>query len=263
MAEIKLEEKKVSRRTFLKGTGLVVGGALGGGIVGGLITSAFSNKEKTVDTAADTDGAEHAAETHVETVSDYNQALMYFTKEQYEIIEAAAERIFPADENGPGAKDLGVAFYIDHQLASPWGVNAGMYMQGPFLPGEPTQGEQSRMTKRQIYDMAIKAIDEWSQLKYSKKFVELAENQQDEVIAALEKGEINTFKGYSAKAFFNLFRGNVLEGLYSDPVYGGNRDMGGWKLKKYAGGQMSYAAYIDKDEVVELEPVSLKDHLKN
>ena len=31
---------------------------------------------------------------------------MYFTPDQYRITEAAAERIFPKDENGPGAKEL-------------------------------------------------------------------------------------------------------------------------------------------------------------
>ena len=53
--------------------------------------------------------------------NNYNQALMFFNQEQYRITEAAVERIFPADENGPGAKELGAAFFIDHQLAGDWG----------------------------------------------------------------------------------------------------------------------------------------------
>ena len=59
---------------------------------------------------------------------------MYFTPEQYRTTEAAAERIFPKDKNGPGAKELLVAYYIDHQLAGGWGMGAKEYISGPFYP---------------------------------------------------------------------------------------------------------------------------------
>lgn len=41
---------------------------------------------------------------------DYNRAPMFFNQAQLQMTEAAAERIFPKDESGPGATDLGVAF---------------------------------------------------------------------------------------------------------------------------------------------------------
>lgn len=37
---------------------------------------------------------------------------MFFNQEQFKMTEAAAERIYPEDENGPGAKALGVAFLL-------------------------------------------------------------------------------------------------------------------------------------------------------
>ena len=46
------------------------------------------------------------------------------------------KRIYPEDEHGPGAIKLGAPFFIDKQLASPWGRNADDYMVRPFKPGE-------------------------------------------------------------------------------------------------------------------------------
>jgi gluconate 2-dehydrogenase gamma chain len=262
MADMKsneLEERTISRRKFLRGAGLVVGGAIGGGLVGGLI----GNSLKPAETVTETKETEKVVEKIVETVSDYNQALQYFTKEQFELVEAAMERIFPADENGPGAKELGAAYYIDHQLAGAYGVNGKEYRSGPFFKGEPTQGSQTHLYRWQIYDIGIRGIEDWCKRKYNKRFVELAEAEQDEVLTALQNGEVDTLVGYDPAAFFNLLRTNTLEGVYSDPVYGGNRDMGGWKLKKYPGAQLSYAPYIDQETVPAIAPVSLKDHMQH
>lgn len=263
MSDLKTNPEKtettIDRRTFLKQTGLVVGGVIGGGIVGGLIGNAIANPEPQVEVRTETQTVEKVVEKTV--VADYGQALQFFSQEQFEVVQAAMERIFPADENGPGAKDLGAAFFLDHQLASLWGVNGKEYMSGPFYKGEATQGYQSHLTRQEIYIMAIKGIQEWSQKQYGKKFTELTEAQQDEVLTALQKGEVDTFQGYPAASFFSMLRTNTLEGVYSDPLYGGNKDMGGWKMKKYPGSQMSYAQYIEQDGVPEIEPMSLKSHL--
>jgi len=48
-------------------------------------------------------------------------ALRFFTQSEALIVAAAASRIFPSDETGPGAREAGVAIYIDRQLAGPWG----------------------------------------------------------------------------------------------------------------------------------------------
>jgi len=265
MSDLKTNPEKaettMDRRTFLKQTGLVVGGVIGGGIVGGLIGNAVATPEPKVEvqTVTETQTVEKVVEKTV--AADYGQALQFFTQEQFEVVEAAMERIFPADENGPGAKELGAAYFIDHQLAGSYGVNGKEYMSGPFYPGEPTQGYQYQLTRQEIYEIGIKGIQDWCQKKYNKKFTELSEAEQDEVLTALQKGEVDTFVGYPPASFFSLLRTNTLEGVYSDPLYGGNKDMGGWRMKKYPGSQMSYTQYIDKDEVPTIEPVSLKSHM--
>ena len=47
-----------------------------------------------------------------------------FTQPEALIVAAAASRIFPSDETGPGAQEAGVAVYIDRQLAGPWAMSS-------------------------------------------------------------------------------------------------------------------------------------------
>jgi gluconate 2-dehydrogenase gamma chain len=95
--------------------------------------------------------------------------------------------------------------------------------------------------------------------KYQKKFEELAPEEQDAVLTAFEKDEVN-LTTISPSGFFNLLRSSTLEGVYADPLYGGNKNMAGWKMKNFPGNQMSYANIIDK-EFQKIPPVSLREHL--
>ncbi|MFM1650779.1 gluconate 2-dehydrogenase subunit 3 family protein [Brevibacillus sp. B_LB10_24] len=246
MADIHSKQPKSnSRREFLKNSGIALGGLVVGGVLGG---SLIGNKQTEVEKV-------------VEKSVDYNQALMFFNQEQYQLTDAASERIFPKDEIGPGAKELGVAFYIDHQLASPWGINAKDYMTGPFYPGEATQGMQTSLKRSEIFTLGLQGLNDYSQKKYNKKFTELAETEQDDVLKVFEEGKEFQLTGLTTKEFFNLLRSMTLEGVYADPMYGGNKDMQGWKMRNYPGNQMSYAAMIEKDEFVKLDPKSLRDHM--
>ena len=47
--------------------------------------------------------------------------LLFFTEAEAHVVQAACARIFPTDENGPGATEANVIVYIDRQLAGPWG----------------------------------------------------------------------------------------------------------------------------------------------
>lgn len=238
----------MSRRNFLKNTGLALGGAIiGGSAIGGVL---LGGKKKQEPPAAP-------------KPAEFNQALMYFNQEQFLITEAAAERIYPKDELGPGAKELGVAYYIDHQLASPWGINARDYMMGPFFKGEATQGSQTPIKRADIITLGLQGLKDYSQKKYGKDFQSLAENEQDEVLKVFEKGEEFALAGITTKTFFSLFRTFTLEGVYADPMYGGNKDMMGWSMRKYPGNQMSYYDVIEKDQFIQMKPLSLRDHMNH
>jgi gluconate 2-dehydrogenase gamma chain len=50
--------------------------------------------------------------------------------------------------------------------------------------------------------------------------------------------------------FFSLFLENVKEGLFADPIYGGNYNFIGWKWVRFPGNPYAYgdpyATYIDQ-----------------
>ena len=45
-----------------------------------------------------------------------------------------------------------------------------------------------------------------------------------------------------SKDFFKMVLEDVYEGMFSDPIYGGNRELAGWKLVGYPGAQRAYTA---------------------
>ncbi|GIP31083.1 gluconate 2-dehydrogenase subunit 3 family protein [Paenibacillus sp. J2TS4] len=244
-----------SRRQFLKYSGAALGGVVAGGVIGGVI-----GRSMTGGPAIKPPGQRDQPEKQTK---DYNQALMFLNTEQFLMTQAAAERIYPKDELGPGAIELGVAYYIDHQLAGPWGMNARDYMMGPFYKAEATQGYQSGFKRNEIITLGLQALKDYSEGKHGKAFTDLDEAQQDEVLTVFEKGEEVQLHGISSKLFFNLLRSLTIEGAYSDPLYGGNKNMDGWRMRNYPGNQMSYLDVIDKEEFIKMEPASLHDHMSH
>lgn len=242
----------VTRREFLKGAGFALGGmVIGGGVVAGITNS----MKETPTVHSDSTDSNDLKEQHFE-LPEFNKALMFFTPNEHKIVEAATERIFPKDANGPGAKELLVSYYIDHQLASAWGYSSKEYMHGPFYPGEATQGYQGHLNKQEIFRLGIETLENEAKKRFNKSFVSLEDHQQDEILQSFEKGEVE-MKVITSSYFFSLLRTATLEGVYSDPLYGGNRNMDGWRMKNFPGHQMSYYDIIDKDEFVVIEPKSL------
>ncbi|MDN4494963.1 gluconate 2-dehydrogenase subunit 3 family protein [Ureibacillus aquaedulcis] len=240
-------EKRSSRRQFLKNSGLTVGGL----VVGGALGSLFGK-----DTATQTTTVKEEQQAAAPATDNANRALMFFTPDQFDIANAAVERIFPADELGPGAQELLVAYFIDHQLASGWGIGAKEYTSGPYYPGEKTQGYQGRLNRQEIFAIGLEAIESHSIATFDKSFIELTEEQQDQVLTDFDDGNVE-MKGVSSDFFFSLLRSTTIEGVYADPLYGGNANMEGWKMRNFPGHQMSYFNLIDQDEYEEIEPKSL------
>jgi gluconate 2-dehydrogenase gamma chain len=183
---------------------------------------------------------------------------VFFTQAEAAFIEAAVQRLIPKDELGPGALEAGVPIFIDRQLAGEYGAGGRWYMQGPWAKGEKTQGYQSRLTPAQMYRAAIKAVDEETNRTAKAAFAGLAPADQDALLKTLEAGEMQLSGGADAKTFFKLLLQNVTEGFFSDPIYGGNRDMAGWKLIGYPGARYDKRAYVKAyGQPYRLPPVSI------
>jgi gluconate 2-dehydrogenase gamma chain len=185
---------------------------------------------------------------------------VFFNAVEAAWVEAAVNRVVPADDLGPGGLELGVAVFIDRQLAGAYGQGVRMYLQGPWPAGTPEQGWQMRMTPAACYRAAIPRIDAHCQAKLGATFAALGEAQQDAVLSGLDTGSIELVD-LPAHQFFKLFRMNAMEGLFSDPIYGGNRNKLGWKLVGFPGVYGNYVDVIDRpaDRPFDVEPAGIGD----
>src|SRR5690349_16665048 len=153
----------------------------------------------------------------------------FFTPVEFTFVEAAVARLIPNDELGPGAKEAGVATFIDRQLAGPYGRAATWYMRGPWRDGTKEQGYQLRLTPAQLYRTAIADVDAWCSNQKQRPFAEQDAAAQDTLLHGLESGDVKLARA-PAKDFFQMLLQNTVEGFLADPLYGGNRGFAGWKL---------------------------------
>src|SRR5450830_1237076 len=73
------------------------------------------------------------------------RTLSYFTPTEFTFIEAAVSRLIPADELGPGAKEAGVTFFIDQQIAGFFGRAETWYMQARGRKGRRSKAISSSL----------------------------------------------------------------------------------------------------------------------
>lgn len=126
-------------------------------------------------------------------------------------VAAFTERLMPGAPGKPGALDAGVLNYIDLALAGAYSHLQDFYRRG------------------------LNSLEAFCQKTYKASFVTLGAERQNEVIRALENGKATEFGWPRAQAFFNTLRTHTIEGMFSDPVYGGNKDFAGWRLVGFPG----------------------------
>jgi gluconate 2-dehydrogenase gamma chain len=192
------------------------------------------------------------------TTPPAQQQYAFFTVAEAAFVEAAVARLIPKDDLGPGALEAGVPTFLDRQMSGEYGRGERWYMQGPWGEGEPTQGYQTRLAPAALYRAAIRDIDQAvGKEGRAATFAKLGPVDQDRWLKDLEKGKVQ-LPNADAKTFFQLFHQNTLEGFWADPIYGGNRDMAGWKLIGFPGARYDHSPYVAKHgEAYPLPPVSL------
>jgi gluconate 2-dehydrogenase gamma chain len=141
-------------------------------------------------------------------------ATSVFSPEQKQLLEAVVDRLIPSDESGPGAIECGVANYIDQALAGD-------------LAGE----------KAALF-AGFTAVDSLARAKHGNNFAALQPEQKDELLTEIESDRAPGFLPGS-RAFFIRIRQLTLEGMFSDPFYGGNRGFRGWDLIRYPGPRLA------------------------
>ncbi len=140
------------------------------------------------------------------------EALQFFSLQQAAIVHAAAGRIIPGTPDDPGAKEAGVVVFIDEVLD---GYDKALQWQ---------------------YFLGLEGMEAYARSKYNKGFIDLTDQEQDDILSNMD-GNTDEAKRYMSNpgAFFVTLRTHVRQGMFSDPIYGGNRDKVGWKLLGHPG----------------------------
>jgi gluconate 2-dehydrogenase gamma chain len=191
-----------SRRAFLIGTAVGAGAVAGAGLVPDALAQTQA-QHNAADAAATTAQAQAHGPGHGAFLNDDDAAT----------VAAFAERLMPGAPGKPGARDAGVLNYIDLALAGAYADLQDFYRRG------------------------LTSLEAYCRKTNDASFVKLSTAKQDEVIAALEQGKATGFTWPTAQAFFNTVRTHTMEGMFADPVYGGNKDFAGWVLVGFPGAQ--------------------------
>jgi gluconate 2-dehydrogenase gamma chain len=164
-----------------------------------------------------------------------NAAYSYLNLQEQAFVEALVDHMVPADALSPKGTDLGINIYIDRALAGGWGKGERLYMQGPWKEGVPSQGYQLPLTPAELYRAGIAAANAFCVKTYGKSFDKITASQREEFLLGLQAGKVTFQNGPPARVFFTTMYQTVMEGMFSDPIYGGNRDKAGWKMIGFPG----------------------------
>ena len=227
------------RRDFLKGA--VAGGAAAA----------------TTTTAAISTSPAAAAEAATPAAQGY----AFLNLDEAAFVEALVDHMVPADDLTPKGTDLGIATFIDRALGGAWGKGDRLYMQGPWKQGSPSQGYQLPLTPAQLYRAGIEATNAHCARTYGKKFDALDEAQREDVLVGLSTAKIKFDSGLPVRVFWGTLYQTVMEGMFSDPIYGGNRNKAGWKLIGFPGAIAVHRENVEKyrDKKFPNDPVGIAD----
>lgn len=192
-----------ARRAFLVGAVAGAGAVAGVGLAPqALAQTEPQSKQSPPAPHAHSAGAGHGA---------------FFNDENAATVAAFAERLMPGAPGKLGALDADVLNYIDLALAGAYADLQDFYRRG------------------------LASLDAYCHKTQNAPFTQLGAAQQDEVLKALDTGKATDFTWPTAQAFFNTVRVHTIEGMFSDPVYGGNKDFAGWRLVGFPGAQPQFS----------------------
>jgi gluconate 2-dehydrogenase gamma chain len=116
------------------------------------------------------------------------------------LLEALCDQIVPADD-APGAKQAGVLYYIDRQLA-------GALQR--FAPN---------------YQRGLSQFASACRERTGREFLRLPFAEQTAFLKDVESGRVP-----GLDAFFRMAVDHTMQGFYGSPAHGGNRDEASWKM---------------------------------
>lgn len=152
---------------------------------------------------------------------------LVFSESEWNLVEAITGRIIPTDQD-PGAIEAGCVNFIDKALA---------YEEADL---------------RDLYHQALEAIDEAARIRFGESFAAVRAEQQDEVLAAVEAGQLPGWPTrQSSQTFFQIICTHTIIGFLADPSYGGNVNYAGWRTIGYPGPRHEFGGYTPEQMIGE------------
>jgi hypothetical protein len=130
---------------------------------------------------------------------------MKFNEQQQRTLRAAVDRIIPLDDY-PGA----------------WAAGAGDYLAKQF--------ERDLVSVIDVYREGLNSLEAEADLRYQRAFEALTDDDKDFLLSQVEEGEVLAPWPVPPQSFFKLLVETTVEGYYSDPEQGGNRDGVSWLM---------------------------------
>jgi len=209
-----MSEHDETRRKFLRQAAVGAGAVAGAG----LVPDALAQKHE-----AHTAGQRAQADASGMLHEGGERRGAFFNADDAETVAAIAERIMPDAPGKPGAREAGVLNYIDLALAGAYSELQDFYRRG------------------------LASLDAYCRKAHSAPFARLEVAKQDEVLIALEEGKAEGFTWPASLEFFNTLRIHTMEGMFADPLYGGNQNFSGWRLVGFPGAQAVFTPGDLKD----------------
>jgi gluconate 2-dehydrogenase gamma chain len=275
----------ISRRQFLKRSGLLVAASSLGTVTGSCTTAPPPNSTAPRGSVP---GLYPASRFPRQAEIPYvpmppgvpyrPDQLRVLTPQEVRILDALTARMLPGSPEDPGAREAGVVTYIDNLLSFNEGFVEATYRSGPFAEvyegdappegGSPFEviyvpsdeieryGFQSMLTPRDVYRLGLGYVNNYARAQFGGSYADLTEEQQDSIIEDMLEGDATGFDQFSSTSFFHVLRRHTAEGMFGDPVYGGNRGLVGWTLVGYPGAQRAYTPSEIYDESYSRPPLS-------
>lgn len=208
--------RMLDRRRLLADASILTGGAVAAVVLGSETALASSTKAARpviwLNQTAATPVASPMASPGATPVADLATYVPnHLTSAELTTLKAALDRIIPADDLGPSANEMGVFVYIDKSFGG---------LHADALP---------------LYQGGLAALDTAAG---SGGFAGLDADKQDAMLTDTEAGKL----AGAPAGFFGALLTHTREGMFSDPIYGGNVNFQGWDMIGYPGIKLQWTA---------------------
>lgn len=141
-----------------------------------------------------------------------NKAPLFFTRDEFKLVDELTELIIPADEHSPGARAANVAAYLDARLA-----------------------ESFEEAPKQIWREGLKLIESHSQEMHGRPFLQASQEQRIALLTRISQNEMNPKK--PEEMFFRELKARTAHAYYTSKI-GIHNEMqykGNTYLKEFVG----------------------------